>query len=199
MSDEKAKPKKKKATKAIDYTSPKFLALWDTETLAEATRQTQEIDAQRLRYNDAKEKAAGLKKTLDGLVSEHFAWHRDRGRERGKPPCDLFADVKASDEAATMQKFAAPPPAKGDGSKVPEDLWQKYPLARFAPGADGWAGFGLTAKDVEILAAGEMKKTGERFPLVVFGDVTRFTAPIPGTNGFNRNSSKINTKKNRIG
>lgn len=189
-----AKAEKKKPGKRIDYTSPKFLATWDNETLAEAVRQTKELDALRLRFEDARQKAGGLKKQLEAAQSEHFGWLRERQETRGKPPLDLFADVPAAAELATMGEFASPPPvakAEAKPGAVPDDLWQLFPLARFAPIEGKSEGFGLTEKDIEILATGEIKKTGERFPLTTMGDVTRFTAPIPGTNGYTRKLTDI--------
>ena len=53
---------------------------------------------------------------------------------------------------------------------VPEDLWKAYPI-------DRWARFGLAPKDIEKMAAGEIKKETGRSPITTVGDLSNFTAP----------------------
>jgi hypothetical protein len=54
---------------------------------------------------------------------------------------------------------------------VPDDLWRSYPIER-------WTRFGLTAKDVEKLAAGEVRgKPGTYLPIRTVGELSEFTAP----------------------
>lgn len=65
---------------------------------------------------------------------------------------------------------------------VPEDLWRAYPIER-------WTRFGLTSKDVDKLAAGEIKKETGRSPIVTVGDLSNFSAP--GANGWTRKLADI--------
>ena len=49
---------------------------------------------------------------------------------------------------------------------IPPELWREYPIAR-------WEQFGMTAKDVEKLAAGEVKRETGRRPIVTVGDLSQ--------------------------
>lgn len=53
------------------------------------------------------------------------------------------------------------------------ELWRDYPIER-------WTRFGLTDKDVERLAAGEVKHQTQRRPIVTVGDLSHFSAPTAG-------------------
>lgn len=53
---------------------------------------------------------------------------------------------------------------------IPDDLWRSYPLAK-------WTQFRVTLKDVEKLAAGEVKRETGRVPVVTVGDLSDFATP----------------------
>lgn len=50
------------------------------------------------------------------------------------------------------------------------DLWREYPIER-------WEQFGVTPKDIEKLAAGEVKRESGRTPVVTVGDLSNFSTP----------------------
>lgn len=61
--------------------------------------------------------------------------------------------------------------------KTESDLYKQYPI-------DRWTRFGLTAKDVEKLHAGEVKKGATGFPIITVGDLQRFVTPNPASPGY---------------
>ncbi|HEY1190447.1 MAG TPA: hypothetical protein VGE74_22630 [Gemmata sp.] len=65
---------------------------------------------------------------------------------------------------------------------IPEDLWRAYPV-------ENWTRFGLTEKDVEKLAAGEIKRETGRSPIVTVGDLSDFSKP--SANGWTRKLADI--------
>lgn len=65
---------------------------------------------------------------------------------------------------------------------IPDDLWREYPVA-------AWVKFGLTEKDVEKLAAGEIKRETGRSPIVTVGDLSDFSKP--SVNGWTRKLADI--------
>lgn len=86
---------------------------------------------------------------------------------QGTPYGLALADVATVRMAiADMNDAERPKPA----AVVPEDLWRAYPI-------DRWTRYGVSEKDVERLAAGEVKKTGERYPIATVGDLSNFSKP----------------------
>lgn len=64
---------------------------------------------------------------------------------------------------------------------VPEtdELWKQFPIDRLTD-------FGLTDSDVKKLHAGEVKRTGEVFPILTMGDLNRFVTPNPANPSYTR-------------
>lgn len=60
--------------------------------------------------------------------------------------------------------------AGAEGPAVDPELWRQFPIER-------WTRFGIAAKDVEKLAAGEVKRETGRTPVVTVGDLSDFTKP----------------------
>jgi hypothetical protein len=71
-----------------------------------------------------------------------------------------------AEEAEAAQPAAADP-----------ELWRQFPIER-------WTRFGITAKDVEKLAAGEVKRETGRTPVNTVGDLSDFTKP--SASGYSR-------------
>lgn len=128
------------------------------------------LDADRNAYLAAKERAADLKKRFEAARSEYEDAIDTRKKYRGQKPPGVqltFDDVKPAAEPT-----ASTPAAAGNAPGwFPDDLWKKYPIARFVD-------LGLTQRDVEILHEGEIKDGGgKRNPIVHYGDVAAFTSP----------------------
>jgi hypothetical protein len=81
-----------------------------------------------------------------------------------------LADVAAIREA--VQRLIDKEAVEAEAAKpaAPDDLWREHPISR-------WEKFGLKPKDVDSLAAGELKKEDARFPIMTVGDLSRFSAP----------------------
>ena len=181
---EKKTPADKSAKKAKvpDYKSPAALARYDFETQRMTREVVETVQEAENEYLSLKEQASDAKKTLEAKEIELLKLIEDRGENRGKPPKpNLFqkADNAATDKAMKDANAAA---IDGD-AWPPEDLWQQFPLARMTE-------FGLTASDVEKLAAGTMKKGIEGIgPIDTMGAMSRYTKP--SANGWARKLTDI--------
>jgi hypothetical protein len=113
-------------------------------------------------------------RTLGELHDEIAAVTPDGGAPFGLAMGDL-AEVRM--KLAELADREAPDPAA-----IPEELWREYPIER-------WTRFGLTAKDVEKLAAGEVKRESDRRPVRTVGDLSNFSAPTSG--GYSRQYADI--------
>jgi hypothetical protein len=91
----------------------------------------------------------------------------------GLAPGDV-ADVKAA-----LAEMSAP---RADCNAVLADLWRHYPVAR-------WTRFGLTAKDVERLEAGEVKRESAARPIRTVGDLSDFSRPT--ASGYSRGYADV--------
>jgi hypothetical protein len=114
-------------------------------------------------------------RTLGELHDEIAAVTPDGGAPFGLAMGDL-AEVRM--RLAELADREAPDPEPIDL----EDLWRAYPIER-------WTRFGLTAKDVEKLAAGEVKRESDRRPVRTVGDLSNFSAPTSG--GYSRQYADI--------
>ncbi len=94
---------------------------------------------------------------------------------------ELAATVRGEIEKiinVESESMAAAQPAESD-------LYKSYPL-------DRWVRFGLTAKDVEKLHAGETKGTASSIgPISTMGDLQRFITPNPNSPGYSQNVKDI--------
>ncbi|MFO0937854.1 MAG: hypothetical protein U0798_15225 [Gemmataceae bacterium] len=168
--------------KATDYTSKDALSAYDFETQREAT--DRELDAERAKddWLIKKARAADAKRNFEHAQEELNTYIRERAQRRGKPPKqDLFAEAN-SQAAKDERDVANAAVTNGVGSTVeewpPTDLWKQYPIARLSE-------YGLTAKDIEHIESGEVKKGTGIGPLLTMGALSKFTEAIPGTN-YNR-------------
>lgn len=71
-----------------------------------------------------------------------------------------------------------------DSADALSELWRDFPLT-------GWKEFGLTDSDVTKLAEGNVKRTGEVFPIRTVGDLNRFVTPNPAMPDFVRGYGDI--------
>jgi hypothetical protein len=83
-------------------------------------------------------------------------------------------------EAAPAAEFSVP----GDGRVVAIDpeLWRSYPI-------QNWTRFGCTDKDVQKMAAGEVKRETGRRPIRTVGDLADFSTPT--ASGYSRQYADI--------
>lgn len=172
-------PKAAKPKKAPDYTSPAALQRYDFETQKEATKLEKETGEAKSVWLVAKERASEAKTNYEADLEALRKYVRDRAERRGKAPKpNLFqehneaakeAEMRA-DNAAVASKAITTDPAVWP----PEDLWKQFPIDRLTT-------FGLTAKDIEHIQAGEVKKGSGIGPLLTMGSLSQFTAAIPGT------------------
>jgi len=135
---------------------------YDAETVRLVTAAEREVGVCERELDSFKAMVGEAKKTLEARVIELRKLIRDRQTDRGTTPAPSILDM--TDAPAAV---------------VPEDLWRAYPIER-------WARYGISAKDVERLAAGEVKKAGERFPITTVGDLSNFSKPSPSgwVNGY---------------
>lgn len=125
-----------------------------------------------------------LKSYMVDTVGELHAAITSYPAEDGAPYKLTLAEL--SDVRAAVQRLidaeadATPDPtaAAADTS----ELWREYPI-------DRWVTHGLTLKDVDKLAAGEMKGGAGGFPIVTVGDLQRFSEPGPG--GYQRRLADV--------
>ncbi|AMV23444.1 hypothetical protein VT84_03475 [Gemmata sp. SH-PL17] len=65
---------------------------------------------------------------------------------------------------------------------VTESLWREYPIVR-------WNRFGISAKDIEKLEAGGVKRESQPMPIRTVGDLSNFSTPT--ANGYSRKYADI--------
>ena len=163
-------------TPPADPLSPEALAEYDQETarlVAEAEAEVTELENV---WEDKHGEAALAKKEFENHRDKMRALIRERTANRGKR--DMFTGVKG---AIPVGEHPADPSAPSEDRLY--ELSQLYPLD-FAH----WEEFGLTAKDVEKLNAGETKRHGT-IPLRTLGDVARYTKP--SADGYERRLTDI--------
>lgn len=97
------------------------------------------------------------------------------GTPFGLAICDVATVRMKLREMADAEHATADPAAENN-------LWRSYPL-------DRWTRWGVTAKDIERLAAGEVKHGAAVAPVVTVGDLSDFTHPAPG--GYSRGYGDI--------
>lgn len=112
-------------------------------------------------------------KTLGQLHAAITApWPIESGPPFGLSMNDL-ADVRQLVQAIIDAEFNATEEAgKYGADEAPDlsELWREYPVKR-------WERFGLTPKDVEKLAAGEVKRETGLKPINTVGDLSNFSKP----------------------
>lgn len=178
---------KKKAAAAHDeWNSPEYLAAYDSETMTEVTRYTQDIGRLKMEHEAAHNKAIKLSRELKERTEERELYLRERDATRGQKPNHLFAEAERQD---TLDKAKARAGDKVDDKKkaqqvnagepagktklagwFPEDIHQRYPLAN-------WIRYGLQQKDVDALAAGKCKTGGDFGPIDTVGRLAEYQTP----------------------
>lgn len=91
-----------------------------------------------------------------------------------------------SDIRGELEHFLDTLATQAEEAKQPStdpELWRQYPIER-------WTEFGLTAKDVERLAAGEIKSGGSH-PIATVGDLNLFVTPNPSCPSYARGYKDI--------
>lgn len=143
---------------------PTDLDAWDAETARLVAEREGRVGALEAAWEDLHAEASLAKKAFEAERDKMRAFIRERRDQRGrpypKPEKTLFDGVG---------EHPADPSAPSEDRLY--ELSQLYPLD-FAH----WEEFGLTAKDVEKLNAGETKHHGT-IPLRTLGDVARYTKP----------------------
>lgn len=117
-------------------------------------------------------------KTAGELFDEVTSFNPSDGAPFGLPLGDVCIIREKLAEMADREAGANPAAAPN----IPADLWREYPLER-------WTRFGLTAKDVEKMAGGEVKRESGRRPLATVGDLSDFSAPT--SSGYSRKYADI--------
>lgn len=158
-----------KPAEEIDYGSPEQLSIYDSETARIVDEKNELVAELEAAFDEAHATASSRKKRFETTVDELRAIIRERKANRGKAPPKVQATIPFEE--------AEP---KGKLAEVLENLWKEYPIV-----AERWERFGLTAKDIEKLNAGETKDQGTH-PILVYGDVQKFITPNPANPSFAR-------------
>lgn len=104
---------------------------------------------------------------LDNLLNDGDWTEADS--EQWKIALDEVAELREKLKAIIEKETPAQP--------VESDLYKQYPIER-------WTRFGLTAKDVEKLHAGETKGTATGLPIITMGDLQKFITPNTANPGY---------------
>lgn len=102
--------------------------------------------------------------TVGEIHQQVTGFDPSQGTPFGMPLDDVFT-LKSACQAMIDAEDAD----GAESSAVPPELWRDFPIAR-------WSEYGLTSKDIEKLAAGQLKDGGA-FPIVTVGDLSRFSEP----------------------
>jgi hypothetical protein len=97
----------------------------------------------------------------------------------GTPYGLALADVATIRMAIGELRDAETAPPAAD---VTENLWREYPIVR-------WNNFGISAKDIEKLEAGAIKRETQPMPIRTVGDLSNFSKPT--ANGYSRKYADI--------
>lgn len=135
------------AEEADEWAKGQELRRYDEATRELIDEMEQEVRCDEQLWNDAKARAAELKKVYDGKVIKLRQLIQRRRENRGKPPeKTLFTGVEGEIVDADFSVVPVSDPA--------ESLWRDYPL-------DRWTAFGLTAAQVGKLQSGGLSTVGE--------------------------------------
>jgi hypothetical protein len=115
-------------------------------------------------------------KTAGELHDAITSFAADDGTPFGLPAGDVAeVRMKIAELADYESQMTAAPPDL-------TDLWREYPISR-------WTRFGMTAKDVEKLAEGNVKRESGRTPVETVGDLSNFSTPTAG--GYSRKYADV--------
>lgn len=119
-----------------------------------------------------------------GEVYEQFsAFPADGPAPLGMPLADVAAIREAVQEVIDRETaVVAADPEPDAAPAIPEGLWREYPIER-------WDRFGITQKDIDKLAAGEVKRETGRRPIRTVGDLSEFTTPT--ASGYSRGYADV--------
>jgi hypothetical protein len=164
---EAEKPKRKKR-EVPDYQKPEVLAAYDAESQKLYDGMVAAIDSLYADYNDLKLEAKTAKQAWEAKRDELQALVKERKEQRGKPVQKTLVDFAppAEEEPPPAEAMPAVPPAEPSAL---DELWRQYPLGRCTT-------FGMTEKDVEIMASGERKGGYATYPVRTMGEMADYTA-----------------------
>lgn len=159
--------KKRKKKEVPEWQRPEVLAAYDNESVSLINAMDLEIDAL---FDDALAKKATAKVAKDGWEAKRDELGRlikERKLGRGKPVQKTLFDQPAGKEepppAFTVEAIPVATPSEL------ENLWQSYPLDRCGT-------FGMTPRDIDILASGERKGGYATYPVRTVGEMAAYTA-----------------------
>lgn len=163
--DEKPKKRKKEVP---EWQRPEALAEYDAATLKLINDLDGEIDSL---FDDALSKKAAAKEAKDDWEAKRDEMQRvikERKNNRGKPVQKTLFEAAApvADEPTPVPTVEAVPLA---GPDPLEDLWKEFPIDRCTT-------FGLTARDVDILASGERKGGLPTYPVRTIGESALYSS-----------------------
>ncbi len=162
-------PKKRKAKKDVpDHLKPESLAAYDHDTVKLVNEQDKEIDELHASYTASKEETKERKMAWEAKRDTLQRVIKERKANRGKPVQKTLLDHAApvAEEPGPADTIAAAP------VQVPsalDELWREYPLARLTA-------YGMTEKDVEILASGERKGGLGTILVRTMGELANYSA-----------------------
>jgi hypothetical protein len=160
-------PAEAKKADVPEWLSPESLAKYDKQTLKLINKMDGEIDSL---YDDALSKKAAAKEAKDAWEAKRDELQRiikERKAGRGKPvQKTLFETTPATDEPAPAEPLEVIPVATP--SEL-DDLWKSFPLDRCET-------FGMTPRDIGILASGERKGGYAAYPVRTVGEMAEYTA-----------------------
>lgn len=162
------KPKRKPKKEVPEWQWPEALAEYDSATLKLINDLDGEIDSL---SDDALSKKAAAKEAKDAWEAKRDEMQRvikERKNNRGKPVQKTLFEAAGpvADEPTPVPAVEAVPLA---GPDPLEDLWKGFPIERCTT-------FGLTARDVDILASGERKGGLPTYPVRTLGESALYSS-----------------------
>lgn len=161
-------PKKKKR-EVPEHLKPAALAAYDAETVKMVNERDREIDELHASYTTSKEETKERKISWEAGRDTLQRIIKERKANRGKPvQKTLLSDLPPDGptEAGPAQPVTAAPVVEPSAMDL---LYRQYPLDRCVV-------FGMTAKDVEILASGERKAGLNTIPVRTVGEMADYSA-----------------------
>lgn len=161
------KPKKRKKD-VPEWQRPEVLAEYDAETLKLINSLDGEIDSLNDDFLAKKEAAKVAKAAWEAKRDELQRLIKERKNGRGKPVQKTLFEAAApvASEPTPVEPLAAIPVAEPSPL---DSLWEQYPLDRCTV-------FGMTPRDIEVMAAGERKGGLPTYAVRTVGEMAKYTA-----------------------
>lgn len=163
-----AEPKKRKKKEVPEHLKPEALASFDAETVKLVNEQDREIDELHSSYTESKEETKERKMAWEAKRDTLQRVIKERKANRGKPvQKTLLSDLPPEPtEAAPANPVTAAPVVEPSALDL---LYRQYPLDRCMI-------YGMTEKDVEIMASGERKGGLATIPVRTVGEMADYSA-----------------------